>query len=312
MRSFNQFARLNILIDLMRDEAVSGPARHDRDAERRAEDRAVGRAGHATEPGRVSRDLSHRAGHGPDQRLAALDPRGQAITVHGPPVDRHSFRSRGGLAAEAIDLRGNRRLIRTRSQPDIERRLGRRRDHVGLGDAGERRTHGGRCHRGRAEVRAGPAEPAEATLEPRRLAQHGAQCGDGIGSGLGHRAVSHAAAHGHAGPDHTALLEAQLVLLRLADHRGGQRPAERRAAEMASADHVALLVHQCAHNEGPLKTGATPLDGGGRNHRRGKPALHVGSATSPDAAVGNVCSKRRMSARGGITFGDYVGVAFVE
>src|SRR5436309_13912287 len=79
---------------------------------------------------------------------------------------------------------------------------------------------------------------------------------------------------------------------------------------MASADHVALLVHQCAHNEGPLKTAATALDGGGRNHRRGKPALHVGSATSPDAAVGNVCSKRRMSLRGGITFGDDDGVAF--
>src|SRR5262249_10939093 len=81
---------------------------------------------------------------------------------------------------------------------------------------------------------------------------------------------------------------------------------------MARADHVAFLVHQRANDERTLDPDATALDRGGGDHRRREPALHVGGAASPDAAVTDVRGKRRMSPRGGITVRDDIGVAFDE
>ncbi len=76
---------------------LPGPARDDRDAERHPEDGAVGRARHAAEPRRRPGGLAHAAHHRAHQRLASLDPRGQAKAVDRLPLDRRP-RARASMA----------------------------------------------------------------------------------------------------------------------------------------------------------------------------------------------------------------------
>ena len=61
-----------------------------------------------------------------------------------------------------------------------------------------------------------------------------ARGGDRVDAGVGHRPVRHPAVDGDTRPEDTLLLEAELVLLRLADDGGGDAPAEGRARRSAS------------------------------------------------------------------------------
>ena len=154
------------------------------------------------------------------------------------------------------------------------------------------------------------AELAETALERGHLLQQGAERGDGIHAGLGHRPVSHAPANGDPRPDDAALLETHLVLLRLADDRRAQRTADRGRAEVLDADHLPFLVDERAEYESPAERRPAALDGGRCDHHRGDAALHVGGAPSVDAPVGHLGGEGRMRPLGRIAFRDDVRVAF--
>jgi hypothetical protein len=147
------------------------------------------------------------------------------------------------------------------------------------------RLHHRGCDGGRAQVTAALADPAQAALEGGRLAQERAESGDRVHPGLGHRAVRHAPVRGHARPHDPALLQAQLVLLRLADDGRRQLAAERALGQMPGADHVALLVHERAYHQAAGQPCIRALERGGGDHRGGQTALHVRGAAPVDPSV---------------------------
>ena len=161
-------------------------------------------------------------------------------------------------------------------------------------------------------MRAPPAERAQAPLEPRDLGEQRAEGADRVHARLGHRAVRHPPADEDARPDDAALLEAQLVLLGLADDRGVELAAGRRRAEVLRAEHVALLVDQRADDELAAEGGAAPLDRRGGEHRGGEPALHVGRPASVDAPVHELGAEGRVRPLRRRALGDDVGVTLEQ
>jgi hypothetical protein len=135
---------------------------------------------------------------------------------------------------------------------------------------------------------------------------------DRVDARLGHRPMGHLAAHAKPRPDDTALLEAQLVLLRLADDRGIELAPDRRGAEVPHADHAVLLVHQRAHHQLAPQRHARPLDGRRSDHRGGQPALHVRGPPAVDPVVHEIGRERQVRPLGGIALGYHVGVALEE
>ena len=156
------------------------------------------------------------------------------------------------------------------------------------------------------------AELAQTLLERGDLAQQRADARDGIHARFRHGAVCHAAAHGHARPHHAALLEAQLVLLGLADDRRVELAPDRGGAQVARADHVAFLVDERADDEPAPQVRAAPLERGGCDHRRRQAGFHIGGAAAIDAAVDQVGVERRVCPLGGIPLRHDVGVALEE
>src|SRR5207247_9539819 len=121
---------------------------------------------------------------------------------------------------------------------------------------------------------------------------------------LGHRAGGHPAADQDARPDDTALLEANLVLLRLADDRRGKLAPERRRAEVARPEHVALLVGERADEETSVELRAASLDRRPGDHRGGEAALHVGGPAPVDPTVDQLGAERWARPLARIALGD--------
>src|SRR2546429_6893119 len=123
-----------MLVDLMRDEPVSGSESDDRDAEGRPEDRAVRRARHPAEARWPARDLADGRGHGPHERLAPFDPRPEPEAVDRRPLDCRPGATRHPALAGGVDLPRDGVPLRSRPQADVEREPPARRDHVPLPD----------------------------------------------------------------------------------------------------------------------------------------------------------------------------------
>ena len=124
--------------------------------------------------------------------------------------------------------------------------------------------------------------------------------------------MRHAAVDRDARPDHAPLLEAQLVLLGLADDRRAEPTADRGRAQVLDPEHVAFLVDERADDEAAVERGGASLDGDGRDHRRRQAALHVRGSPPVDAAVDQLGAERRVGPLGGVPLGHDVGVAFEE
>ncbi len=180
---------------------------------------------------RLSRGLPHTADHGAHERLAALDPWSPGESRSRPAI-RPCAPGTASIArwqAMSISL-----AHRVPSGPGVSRTssVAWALDGMTL-DCATPCT--GRTARWWASPSAGGgaaarAEPPQPSLERGHLAQQSAERADRVHAGLGHRAVRHAPVRGHARPHHAALLEAQLVLLGLADDGGvSSRPIARRA-----------------------------------------------------------------------------------
>jgi hypothetical protein len=124
--------------------------------------------------------------------------------------------------------------------------------------------------------------------------------------------MSHLAAHAEARPDDAALLEAQLVLLGLADDGGVELTADRGVDEVPHADHAVFLVDEGAHHELAPRRDPGADEGGGGDHGGGEPALHVGGAPPVDAAVHHLGPNGGQVQSGGIAFRHHVGMPFEE
>src|SRR5439155_15703284 len=114
------------------------------------------------------------------------------------------------------------------------------------------------------------------------------------------------------GPDDAALLEADLILLGLADDRRGQLASERRRAEVSHPEHVAFLVDERADDETSVERRAASLDRRPGDHRGREAALHVGGPAPVDPAVDQLGAERRVRPLARIALGDDVGVALEQ
>src|SRR5262245_22062481 len=116
----------------------------------------------------------------------------------------------------------------------------------------------------------------------------------------------------HPRPHDAALLEAELVLLGLADDRRVELAPDRGRAQMLGADHVAFLVDQRADDEPAVERDAAALDRRRRHHPRRQAALHVGGAAPVDSAVDEIGAEGRMRPFGGVALGHDVGVTLEQ
>ena len=126
---------LDVLVGLVGNEPMTRAAGHDGNAELHPEDRAIGRARDAAEDGAPSGGLPNAGDHRLHQRLSALDPRRQAESVHGRPLDRAPWAARHRLVAGKIDLARHGRLVGARREPHVEDRPRARGNHVRLLEA---------------------------------------------------------------------------------------------------------------------------------------------------------------------------------
>ena len=162
---------------------------------------------------------------------------------------------------------------------------------------------------GHAEEAAPPDSPPEPALELGQPGQELARGGDRVHAGVRHRPVRHAAVDGDARPEDALLLEAELVLLRLADDGGGDAAAEGRRGEVLRAGHRVFLVHQRGDHEPPGDRDPGAAHGGRGHHRGRQPALHVRAAPPVELPVLDEPAPRRMAPGGGIALGHDVGVS---
>ena len=174
-------ADLDVLVDLVRDEPVAGPAGDDRDAERHPQDRPVGRAGHAAEARRAAGGLAHRpaSSRAPAARCA---PRAWPAGSRSPAATRWSRPGRPASRrwhATSISL-----ATASASGPGVSRM-----SSVACAAEGITFDCGTPCTGASTTVgvtvggrrwRTAPAEAAQPPLQRRRLAEQRAQRGDRV------------------------------------------------------------------------------------------------------------------------------------
>ena len=200
----------------------------------RAEDRAVRRARHAAEdrPPPLTRRTAHSSAF--DDLLAALDAGRRPGRLDGLDGDPRAGAPPLRVPRQLLDGPEDAAGLEPRGQTHVQAKLGRRRDHVVLGDVtrpAPRTTVGVTWGTPRNRLRRTPRRTRRSSWGRRARNWPAAAIGFTPAYGMAPCAMRPCTVD--ARPQDPLLLEAELVLLRLADDGGGDGP--RRAAFRRSA-----------------------------------------------------------------------------
>src|SRR5215211_3241542 len=195
---------------------------------------------------------------------------------------------------------------------DIQRDVGARGDDVDLGlpaiRAHQYRRREARITEERVLAAAFyllPLQLFDRDHEPRRP-------GDGVDAASGHRPVRHPAPHRDLDPQSALLLDAELVLLRLADD-GTVHPFRVTPLDEAfDPGHHPLLVHRMAENDLARKRHSRVPDRRHRHNRRSQVPLRVARASTVDALPDPLTPERWMAPVLRPSLGHHVGVRLEE
>src|SRR5262245_23501267 len=121
-----------MLVSLMRNEPMPGPARDDRDTELLTQNGAVRGPGHTAKYRAAPCRCPDRPGHRAHEPFRTPDAGRRTEAVDGSPLDRYPGMRVGDSATRAFDLCRDRGGVRSRRQTHVEDDFRRGRDDVGL------------------------------------------------------------------------------------------------------------------------------------------------------------------------------------
>src|SRR5215211_2314936 len=305
------FVHAHPLVFVVRDLTVPRARGHDGYARPRAQVSTVRRAGDSVVarlvPGEIPVGRRHRSHqgtfHGGLGRGTLLDHLQISIEV----------RVFGLEPGEAFFEAPDEFLVRlARDGADIQRDVGARGDDVDLGLPAIRAHQYRRREARITEERVLTAASYLLSLQLLDRDHEPCRPGDGVDAASGHGPVRHLAPHRDLDPQSALLLDAELVLLRLADD-GAVHPFRVTPLDEAfDPGHHPLLVHRMAENDPAGKRHSRVLDRTHRHDRRSQVPLRVARAPPVDEIPYPLCLERRMPPVLRPPLGHHVGVRLEE
>src|SRR5215218_2963936 len=284
------------------DDGYAGP---------RAQIGPVGRAWHAVVAWLLPCEIPVSRGHRPHQRVLHRGLRRRTLLYYfqtGVEVRVVGFEFRETLFEAPDDI-----LVGLgRDRADVKRDVGARWDDVEL-----RLPAVGSEQDGRGEARVAeervlavafyllPFQLLDSHHEPRRPR-------DGVDAAQRHRPMRHLSTDGYLDAQRALLLDAELVLLRLADNGAVHPFGVPSLDEALDSDHHPLLIHRVAEDEFARERNIRVLDRLDGHDRRRQVPLRVAGPPPVETVPDQLGPERRMLPVPSPPLGNHVGVRFEE
>src|SRR5215212_1884102 len=311
LASGEELVHAHPLVCVVRDLTFPRPRRHDRYASPRAQIGAVRRARNAVIPRLVPGKVPVSGGHRPYQRVLHRGLGRRSLLYHlqlrlevwifGPQLLEMLFNAPDDLL---VRLGGDR--------ADVQGDVGARGDNVDLGFPAVGAHQDRRGEARIAEERVLAVAFYQLPLQLLDRHHEARRPGDGVHAAQRHRPVRHLSAEGDLDAQSALLLDAELILLRLADDGAVHPLSASPLDEALDPGHHPLLVHRMAKDEFAAQWYSRVFDRLDGNNRRRQVPLRIARPPPVDAFPYLLGPERRMLPVRGPSLGHHVSVRLEE